>query len=201
MKRQQSSKTIDVLRELPSPLFSSIDAAKLVPDDNMFLFRASKRGYIKKITNKVYWNILFSKEPPKVEHIACFSRQPSYISCEWALNYHGVLLQVPYVCTAITLHPGFGQRNRIKYGDYVIEYSRIAEKLYLPAEILNQNNVLMATPEKALLDTAHLRHRILFADELETDNLNKKKLKTLALLFPKRVQKLVNEFITGSIDR
>jgi len=198
--RQKPSRTVDVLRELPSPLFSTTDAAKLVPDDNVFLFRASKKGYVRKIANKVYWNMLFSKEPPTVEKVACFTRQPSYISCEWALNHHGVLLQAPRVCTAITLHPGIGQRNRIEFGGYVIEYSRIAERLYLPEEILNLDGVLMATPEKALLDAAHLRHKIPFADELETDNLNRQKLTNLATLYPKTVQKLIAQFVAEFIS-
>jgi len=103
---------VDVLRKMPSPLFTSADAAKLVPNDNVFLFRASRKGYVKKIANKVYWNVLFSEKPPSVEQVACFARQPSYVSCEWALNYHGVLLQSPTVCTAITLHPGIGKIGR-----------------------------------------------------------------------------------------
>ena len=175
-------------------MFRAADAAKLVPDDNVFLFRASKKGYVRKITNKVYWNVLFSKEPPTAEKVACFARQPSYVSCEWALNHHGVLLQAPYVCTAITLHPGIGHRNRIEFGGYTIEYSRIAERLYLPQEILNLDGVLMATPEKALLDAVHLRHKIPFADGLEIDNLNGQKLTNLATLFPKTVQKRVAQF-------
>ena len=189
--RQQPSSTVDVLRELPSPLFTTTDLVKIVSNDNMFLYRALKKGYIRKIASKVYWNILFNPEPLTVERVACFVRQPSYISCEWALNYHGILLQVPQVCTAITLHSGTGNRNRIRYGGYVIEYSRIAEKLYLPEEVLNLNGALMATPEKALLDAAYLRHHVPFADELEMDNVNREKLKILATLYPKVVQKTI----------
>lgn len=180
---------VDVLRKMPSPLFTSADAAKLVPNDNVFLFRASRKGYVQKITNKVYWNVLFSDKPPSVEQVACFARQPSYVSCEWALNYHGVLLQAPTVCTAITLHPGIGSRNRIEYGDYVIEYSRIAERLYRPEQILNMDNMLMATPEKALLDSVYLRKQVPFADELEIDILNMKKLAVIASIYPTRVRK------------
>ena len=137
--------TMETLRELPVPLFTSADVAKFVPDDNMFLYRASKKGYVKKIANRVYWNVLFSEKQPSVEQVACFLRQPSYISCEWALNYHGIILQVPQVCTVVTLHPTFGKRNSVRYGGYVIEYSRIAEKLYVPEEIVMLEGILMAT--------------------------------------------------------
>ena len=180
---------VDVLRRLPSPLFTSADAAKFVPNDNVFLFRVLRKGYARKITNKVYWNVLFSDNPPSVEQVACFARQPSYISCEWGLNYHGILLQSPTVCTAITLHPSVGKRNRISYGGSVIEYSRIAEKLYLPEEILNMGNMLMATPEKALLDSVYLRRQVPFADELETDIIDREKLVRIAEVYPPRVWK------------
>jgi len=195
MKREKPSAMVEALRKLSVPLFTSVDVAKIVPDDNMFLFRAARKGYIKRIANKVYWNVLFSPEPPKAEQVACMVRQPSYVSCEWALNYHGILLQVPFVLTAITLHPGVGKRNTISYGDYTIEYSRIAERLYLPAEILNLDGIFMATPEKALLDAAYLRHRIPFAGELEKENVDREKLGKLAVLYSTRLQKLIEEFI------
>jgi predicted transcriptional regulator of viral defense system len=191
--REKQAATVDILRQLPSPLFTSADASKLVSNDNVFLFRASRKGYVKRIANRVYWNVLFSSVPPTVEQVACFARQPSYISCEWALNYHGILLQAPTVCTAITLHPGIGKRNRITYGGYVIEYSRIAEKLYLSEEVLRVDDVLMATIEKALLDTVYLRRQLPFADELETDLLDRAKLMRIAVLYPLRVRTAVKD--------
>jgi predicted transcriptional regulator of viral defense system len=187
----------NVLRKLPTPLFRTADAAKLVTDDNMFLYRALRAGYLKKICNGVYWNLLFHPDPPKVEQVACFARQPSYISCEWALNYHGLLLQVPRVCTAVTLHPGSGKRNRISYEGYVIEYSRLKATLYLPEEILAQDSILMATAEKALLDAAYLRHVIPFADELERDPLDWGRLSRLLPLYPGSVQQIVQRFIAA----
>jgi predicted transcriptional regulator of viral defense system len=192
--REKSSAAVDVLRQLPSPLFTSADVAKLVAHDNVFLHRASRKGYVSRIANRIYWNVLFSEKSPTVEQVACFARQPSYVSCEWALNFHGILLQVPTVCAAITLHAGIGKRNRIQYGDYIIEYSRIAEKLYLPEEILNLDAVLMATPEKALLDSLYLRNRMPFADELETEILNRAKLARIAALYPGRVKRATEAF-------
>lgn len=195
MNTGKSLSMADVLRSLPTPLFTSIDAAKLVSDDNMFLFRASKKGYVRKIANRVYWNVLFHADPPKTEQVACFVRQPSYVSCEWALNYHGILLQVPFACTTVTLHPGTGRRNRIVYGEYIIEYSSIAEHLYIPGEIINTGDALLATAEKALLDAAYLRHRIPFADELERESLDRGKLLRLALLYPKTVQARIKNIL------
>ena len=177
----------DVLRRLPLPLFTAADAAKLVSNENVFLFRAARKGYIHKIANRIYWNVLFSPQPPSVEQVACFARRPSYISGEWALNYHGILLQVPTVCTAITLSSAIGRRNRIIYKEFTIEYSRIQERLYLPDQILNLDGVLMATAEKALFDTLYLRHRIPQQGELELDGLDPNRIRSLGVFFPRSV--------------
>ena len=126
--------------------------------------------------------------------MACFARQPSYVSGEWALNYHGVLLQVPTVCTTVTLSTAIGRRNRINYQGFVIEYSRIQEGLYLPDQILNLDGVLMATAEKALFDTIYLRHGLPQRGELELDGLDHNRIRSLASFFPpsvaRRIEKL-----------
>jgi hypothetical protein len=61
MTRRNVSMT-DALRLLPVPLFNAADVVKLVPDDNMFLFRASRKGYIRKIANRIY----LLESPPAV---------------------------------------------------------------------------------------------------------------------------------------
>ncbi|MDP6395288.1 MAG: hypothetical protein QF466_07560 [Desulfobacterales bacterium] len=81
------------------------------------------------------------------------------------------------------------------YQEYVVEYSRIAEKLYLPNEVLNLDNVLMATPEKALVDCAYLRKRLPFADELETNLLNRTKLIEIATAYPEHVWKRIEGWL------
>lgn len=184
MKRQ---KTVEALRFLPS-LFRYADAAKIVSSTNVFLTRALKAGYIERIVRGVYYNTF--KEVPKVEEVACFLRTPSYVSCEWALHYHNVILQVPVVCTAITLSQSVGERNKAHYRGLIIEYSKIAEKLFFGFETIEGFNI--ATAEKALLDTLYLRSRIPFIGELELDNLNMTKLKQLSKVYPKAVQKRVD---------
>jgi hypothetical protein len=195
MMRRPHVAMVEVLRHLPAPLFTTADASKLVSDDNVFLYRAGRKGYVQKLVNRIYWNVLFSPQMPAVELVACFARQPSYISCEWALNYHGVLLQVPTVCTAVTLHGTSGRRNRIIFAGYVIEYSRISEHLYLPEQILAREGFVMATPEKALLDMIYLRHRVLPGDELELEALDVEKLKALASLYPAGLGRRLEQII------
>lgn len=180
-------KTVEVFRFLPA-LFRYTDAAKMVPNPNVFLTRALKAGYVLRITRGVYYNTF--KGVPRVEEVACFLRTPSYISCEWALNYHNIILQVPSVCTVITLSTSVGERNKVHYKGLVIEYSKISENLFFGYETREGFNI--ATPEKALLDTLYLRGYIPFLDELELDNLNTNQLIDLSRVYPKTVQKKVS---------
>lgn len=176
MKRQ---KTVDVLRFLPA-LFRYADTAKLVTYPNVFLTRALKAGYVSRIMRGVYYNTF--KDVSHIENVACYLRTPSYVSCEWALNYHNVILQVPVVCTAITLCSSVGKRNRVHYKGVVIEYSKISEKLFYGFDTRDGFN--MAVPEKALLDTIYLRGQIPFIDEIELDTLDLIKIEDFASLYP-----------------
>ncbi|MGA1794386.1 MAG: type IV toxin-antitoxin system AbiEi family antitoxin domain-containing protein [bacterium] len=177
------AKSVDVMRFLPV-LFRYSDTLKLVSNPNVFLTRALKAGYVKRIARGIYYNTF--KELPQVEEVACFVRTPSYISCEWALNAHGVILQVPSVCSAITLSPSVGKRNTVTYKGIVIEYSKIAERLFRGYETKGGFN--MAAPEKALLDAVYLRGFIPFADELEIERLHIKQLNKWLPLYPKSVR-------------
>jgi hypothetical protein len=130
---------------------------------------------------------------PGIEELACFLRTPSYISCEWALNRHGVLLQTPAVCTVLTLQTAVGQSRNADFGGVTIEFSKIAPRLFNDFE--TQDGYNLAEPEKALLDTIHLRKRVPFADELELDRLDREKLQTMAEAFPVVVKKRLEEII------
>jgi predicted transcriptional regulator of viral defense system len=184
VKRQ---KTVDILRALPG-LFKYADASKFTENPNVFLTRALKAGYVARISRGTYYNTF--KEPLSVEEVACYLRTPSYISCEWALNYHNVLLQVPTVCTVITLSTSVGERARVHYKNVVIEYSKISERLFFGFEPAKGFNI--AVPEKAVLDAVYLRSHIPFVDELELARLDMAKLKEFSEKYPLSVQKKVD---------
>lgn len=190
MERKRRS-TVEVLRGLPS-ILTPVDVGKLVGDANMFLYRACRKGYVRRIANGVYANELFGRMP-LVEEVACFVRRPAYISCEWALNHHGVILQVPLVCTCITLRSSVGERHKITYAGITIEYSTISRQLFTGFE--SAGGVNMATAEKAFADYVYLRKALPFPDEIEFDNLDLPRLRETLQPFPKTTRKLVSEFI------
>ncbi|MCG6538422.1 MAG: hypothetical protein L7F78_27830 [Syntrophales bacterium LBB04] len=184
--------SVTILKQLPS-LFSYADVQKFTGNANVFLTRALARGFVERVARGIYVNTLREKRPG-IEEVGCFLRTPSYISCEWALNRHGVLLQAPVVCTVLTLGTAVGEARNLDYGGVTIEFSHISPRLFTGFETREGYN--LALPEKALLDAIHLRKSIPFRDELELDALDLARLKEFAKAFSAPTQLLVTELLT-----
>lgn len=176
--------TLRTLQQLPR-LFRYADVQKFTGNANVFLTRALKQGLIERLTRGVYINSGI-KGMPRIEEAACFIRTPCYISCEWALNYHGIILQAPTVCTVLTLSTAVGEARRIVWHGVNIEFSRVAERLFTGFTM--QDGFSIATPEKALLDTLYFRKGLPVRDELELAMVDFKLLRKMAEVFPKRVR-------------
>jgi len=179
----EEKSTLKRLKLLPN-LFRKQDAEKIAPHTGMFLTRALKNGLIHRINRGNYINS-FLYGFPGVEEIACFLRPPAYVTCEWALNYHGITLQAPFVCTAATLSSAVGKSREIEYQGITIEFSKISAKLFFGYE--THKNFYLATPEKALIDTIYYRGNLPVADELELDGMNRDTLIEIAKKFPSSI--------------
>jgi len=180
--------TIEILKQLPV-LFRKTEVEKWVDQASIFLSRAVKKGLIHRLSRGYYVNA-FLKGWPSVEGVACFLRTPAYISGEWALHKHGILLQVPQTCTVITLQSSVGQRRTLQYQGITLEFSRIAAPLFFG--FAREEHYELGTPEKALLDLLYLRGQIPFADELELGGVDFEKLNQFSKSFPKTVQKKIS---------
>jgi len=178
MKEERS--TLKRLKLLPV-LFRKQDAEKVIPHVNMFLSRAVQKGLVHRLNRGNYINS-FLHGFPGVEEVACFLRPPAYISCEWALNYHGISLQSPMVCTVITLSTSVGKKRNINYQEITIEFSRISPSLFFGFTYYDR--FYMASPEKAILDTLYYRGTIPAQDELELDNVDSSLLLKIAKRYP-----------------
>jgi len=184
-------KAVTLLRQLPS-LFRYADIEKFVGNPNVFLTRALAKGFVERVARGVYINAMRDGNPD-IEEVACFLRTPSYISCEWALNRHGILIQSPVVCTVLTLDTAVGVSRNVLFGGVTIEFSRITPRLFNGFEMRDGFN--LALPEKALLDTIYLRRRIPFHDELYLDNIDRDALMSMADSFPATVRKHLIELM------
>jgi len=177
--------TLGRLKILPA-LFRKQDVEKLTPHAAIFLSRALKKGLVHRLNRGNYINS-FLHGFPRVEEVACFLRPPAYVTGEWALNYHGISLQSPVVCTAVTLGSSVGGRHRVDYQGVTIEFSKISPALFFGFN--RMDNFYMATPEKAVLDTLYLRKTLPTPDELKMESVNIDTLKQMTRKFPGTVLK------------
>ncbi|OGR03235.1 MAG: hypothetical protein A2511_06610 [Deltaproteobacteria bacterium RIFOXYD12_FULL_50_9] len=177
-----------ILQQLPQ-LFRYADTQKFTGNANVFLTRALKAGMIERLVRGVYINSAF-KGRPAIEEAACFIRTPCYISCEWALNFHGLTIQAPTVCTVLTLSTAVGEARRFTWQGVRIEFSRITPRLFSGFTMADGFNI--AQPEKALLDTIYLRKGLPVQDELDLSGLDWKVLQQMAQEYPKRVLELTD---------
>lgn len=133
----------------------------------------------------------YTLDPAKVdyEQLACEIKHSSYISLEYVLSIYGILDQVPASMTLVTM----SRTKNYAFQNMQIEYSHIKKNLFFGYKILK--NILMAYPEKALLDELYLialGKRKLNIQELRLNNINKKKLKLWAKFYPSSVSKLID---------
>jgi predicted transcriptional regulator of viral defense system len=177
--------TLKRLKLLPV-LFRKIDVEKLTPHSAVFLSRTMQKGLVHRLNRGNYVNS-FLCGFPRVEEVACFLRPPAYVTCEWALNYHGISLQSPYRCTAATLSGAVGKSRSIEYQGVVIEFSMISPSLFFGFTRVDQYYI--ATPEKAILDTLYFRKSLPAADELELDAIDPDRLRDMAAKYPSTVKK------------
>jgi predicted transcriptional regulator of viral defense system len=133
-------------------LFSHSDLIQLVdePADSIAvqLTRLVQNNILSHVARGWYANPFHS---PTTEEIAMVLRIPSYLSLEYALSRHGILSQRAYTLTLVTTQ----KRYLYERKEAVYEYHQIKKTLFWG--YTEENTVLVATPEKALLDLVYLR--------------------------------------------
>lgn len=152
------------------------------------LHRLRRRGLVLKLGRGFYANGLSS---PSLEEVAGFLYPPSYISSEYALFLHGVLDQAPYEVTCVTLNKT--KVFRTDLGE--ISYFHIKPELFFGYEV--QDGLILAEPEKALLDFVYLaRKRGLepTLDELNWEHVRVDRLRFLLRFYPKAVRSNIERF-------
>ena len=136
---------------------------------NKMLQRLNKNGILKRVIKGKY--VLGNAAYDDFE-LANFLIQPSYISFESALSFYGILSQFTYTITSATI-----KRAKKIFFTKEFEYTHLDRDLFWG--FIKNKNSLIATPEKAFLDTLYLSSkglRKIDLDELDTTSLNKKVL-------------------------
>lgn len=151
-----------------------------VPQSTFFsmLARLTSRNVLQKLERDKY--ILAGANTHNFR-IANFLYEPSYVSLETALNFHGVLSQFPYEIASVTTRKPVTK----SIGGKTYRYARIKRTLFWGYE--SASGYLIAQPEKALLDLLYLASKGLGAahtDELNTSKLDKTRFETYVKRFP-----------------
>ncbi|MCK5415617.1 MAG: hypothetical protein KAJ35_09575 [Thermoplasmata archaeon] len=133
-------------------LFSLSDLVLLTGDDrsslSVQLSRMVGSGMIERPVRGWYSNPF---APHTDEELAMVVRRPSYLSMEYALARRGVLSQAVHVHTLVTTSLPYTFRT----GTRVLEYHQVKKDLFWGYQ--REGNVLVAEPEKALLDLVYVR--------------------------------------------
>lgn len=158
-----------------------------------FLFDHCRSGLFVKLKNGLY---ALSNPFPSEEEIANRLYQPSYLSFETILAKHGIIPESVYPVISATTKPP--RQFEVEGKEFI--YHAIKKEAYTgyhPQKI-NNRVVLMALPEKALVDTlyfVHLKKKTL-NDRLNLSSLSKKKILDFAKIFKRPTfVKMIKEFL------
>lgn len=124
---------------------------------------------------------IYTKATYDEQEMACSLFRPAYISLEYVLQRAGVVFQYDDTVTCVSY------LNRIAEVDEKIYQFRIINpELWIGMEGIEQNdNILIATPERAFLDMVYLSAGNCYFDNLHP--LNKTKVKQLLPLYQSKV--------------
>jgi predicted transcriptional regulator of viral defense system len=152
-------------------VFSTKDISKLFPGfDSRRLVEWQQKGYLQKLTNKWYHFSDIAKDENMHFRIANCLCRPSYVSMESALSLYDFIPEGVYTIQSITT------RKTIHYetvtGSY--QYRSLRSSLFFGYRATRNRNtpVLIAEPEKAILDYLYLNPRIHSLADMEGLRLN-----------------------------
>lgn len=147
------------------------------------LSRLAKRGVLRRLRRDMYEVVL---KPSDILEAANVIYQPSYLSFVYCLGKLGVLNQIAYEIEFATAR----KTKRVEIRRRPVVFRKIAKRLFFG--YILRDNIFIAEPEKALLDTLYLRSKGLTElneAELNLGGLSKEKLLEMAKKFPMNVQR------------
>ncbi len=152
-------KYTDLKTQIRRNIFSTLDILRHFPNEKpttikIQLSRFLKKGLIFKIKRGLY---CFQREDIDEMLLANKLYRPSYVSLETALNYYGIIPDVPQEITSVT--PITTKLIKTPFGRF--SYTKIKKDLFFGfmkvKSAKNQEYFYLAYPEKALLDFFYIR--------------------------------------------
>lgn len=172
-------KALQILHTSGKKAFTSADLQKILQTNSaryayVLVGRLAKAGVLEKVAKGYY--LLASQRPLDFE-LANLLYRPSYISLESALNFYGIMVQSPQQVTSVTTK----LTKKIMSGSKLFSYMHINQKHF--SDYQSVDGFLIATPEKALIDTMYataLGRSSLAIEELNLQSVDKTKVRELA---------------------
>ncbi|MDO9027848.1 MAG: hypothetical protein Q7U68_03190 [Candidatus Roizmanbacteria bacterium] len=177
---------LQILQKSGRNIFSLSDLARLlqIESDNTAYVKANRLvrdGLLTRLAKGCY---CLKDNMPMDFELANFLYRPSYISLESALNHYGILTQVPQSIISVTPN----RARRIMALNKEFAYRHLALKYF--SDFIKIQNFIIATPEKALIDTiffASYGWTSISPEEWMLGNIDIKKLEGLAKKIESRV--------------
>jgi len=164
---------------------------------NFFINFHLKKGFFAKIRNGLY---MLADYPVNHYSIANRLYEPSYISFDTALSFHGIIPETIYALTSATTKI----TREFKADNIRFVYHKLKKEAYAGYKAIKHldNTILMAEPEKALADYLYfvdLKKRGLHYERLDLKKIKKANLLSYVKLFKrpemiKLVEKIYAEF-------
>jgi len=179
------SQLVKKLEQLPKSSFSIEDVSKVSdlprPSLRVALHRLVKKGELLALSKGLYQ---LPNRPIDAEALACELGYPAYLSLEWALAQHaGVLHQLPRSIELMTT----GRTRELEMAGQLIRFHHLKNDLFWGYRL--EENILVAEPEKAIIDLLYLERvglKKLQTDEIRWEALDLKKL----MRYAKRTKKI-----------
>lgn len=178
-------------KSIKSNLFTIEDVVKYFPNDNPITLRTQlSRLTNKKLISRIKRG-LYCFDPQKIDELqlANILYLPSYVSVETALNYYGIIPDVPQGITSVTTVTS--KKIQTIFGVY--HYLKIDPKLFFGFNIIKSQEgyLKIAKKEKALLDFFYLRKIKNTADlRLNLKNIDRSLYEKYIKNFPSWVKKI-----------
>ncbi len=181
------------LKELKKTYFTVNELSRILgikrPSIDTILSRLVKAGVLQRAGRGIY---IVLGSPIELDKMATQIFRPCYISFETALSRYGIIDQIPY---SVTLASSKGTK-KITLCGRSIEISKIKKSLFFG--YVMEGGVLIATPEKALLDMLYmvsLGKSFFDLSELDLKDISKKKILELSKKYPKATQRLLKRLL------
>jgi len=192
MVGEKNRDTIFELYKSSRTVFRIMDIAMLLNIEKPESFRKILNYYVKtgKLLNPRRG--FYAKEGYKPEELACLLYPPTYISLEYVLQRAGVVFQYDSAITNVSY-----LTREVKIDNQTFRYRQMKGEILVNTTgiILNKDNINIATPERAFLDTIYLNGAMYF------DNLRPLKRDLIDRILPiynsniltKRVKKILDD--------